>query len=204
MAKSMMRFSTPLMQRTGLPDDPIWGKPAVMNDKKRILLHTCCSVCAASPVERLHSQGYEVILFFSNSNIFPEIEYQTRLQSARKLAGLLNLQLMEDLYDHESWLNHIKGLENEPERGRRCIKCFEYNLKRTAVAARTIGIPDFTTTLTVSRHKPSRVIFSVGSSLPGFVSIDFKKQNGFSRSMQLSREYGLYRQNYCGCEFSMR
>ena len=175
-----------------------------MSDKNRIVLHTCCSVCATSPVERLLSQGYEVVLFFSNSNIFPKQEYEKRLQSTVKLAGLLHIELTEDVYDHSSWLRHVRGLENEPERGRRCIKCFEYNLERTAMAAQKLCIPSFTTTLTVSRHKPSKAIFAVGETFPGFMPIDFKKKDGFSRSMELSRQYGLYRQNYCGCEFSMR
>ncbi|MBN2298092.1 MAG: epoxyqueuosine reductase QueH [Deltaproteobacteria bacterium] len=175
-----------------------------MNDIKKILLHTCCASCATYPVELLLSQNNEIILFFSNSNIFPETEYEKRLQSARHLSRELHLELIEDTYDHLSWLEHIKGLENEPERGRRCIKCFEYNLRRTALSAENLSIPCFTTTLTVSRHKPSRVIFEVGSHFPGFEPVDFKKNNGFSRSIELSRQYNLYRQNYCGCEFSMR
>jgi len=174
-----------------------------MDDQKSILLHTCCSCCATSPVERLLSQGYEVVLFFSNSNIFPEEEYENRLQSARKLARMVNLQLIEDEYDHRSWLNHIKGLENEPERGKRCIKCFEYNLKRAGLTAQELHIPCFTTTLTVSRHKPSKVIFTVGENFQGFEPMDFKKKDGFTRSIALSKQYELYRQNYCGCEFSM-
>ena len=175
-----------------------------MDDKRSILLHTCCANCATSPVERLLSQNNEIVLFFSNSNIFPEQEYVKRLQSARNLSAALHLELIEDTYDHSSWLEYIKGLEDEPERGKRCQKCFEYNLRRTALSAENLSIPCFTTTLTVSRHKPSGVIFEVGSHLPGFEPIDFKKQNGFSRSIELSKQYNLYRQNYCGCEFSMR
>lgn len=175
-----------------------------MDDQKRILLHTCCSVCATSPVERLLTQGYRVSMFFSNSNIFPSQEYEVRLQSARKLAGLLDIQLIEDVYDHGLWLHYIEGLENEPERGKRCIKCFEYNLRRTYIKAQELHIPSFTTTLSVSRHKPSKVIFSVGEGFQGFIPIDFKKQDGFTKSMAMSRQYDLYRQNYCGCEFSMR
>ncbi|HHO75691.1 MAG TPA: epoxyqueuosine reductase QueH [Deltaproteobacteria bacterium] len=174
-----------------------------MNGKTKILLHACCAPCATSPVERLMSENAEIILFFSNSNIFPEQEYSKRLQSARDLSEALHLELIEDTYDHLSWLKHIKGLEHESERGRRCIKCFEYNLKRTALSAQRLSIDCFSTTLTVSRHKPSRVILEVGSHLRGFEPIDFKKLNGFSRSIELSRQYDLYRQNYCGCEFSM-
>lgn len=145
-----------------------------------------------------------MVLFFSNSNIFPQQEYNERLVSARNLSSLLRLELVEDEYDHQLWLDHIKGLEHEPERGRRCLKCFEFNLKRAAEAAERLSIPCFTTTLTVSRHKPSREIFSIGAGLRGFTPIDFKKRDGFSRSISLSRLYDLYRQNYCGCEFSMR
>ncbi|HOO45781.1 MAG TPA: epoxyqueuosine reductase QueH [Deltaproteobacteria bacterium] len=176
----------------------------VMSDRKKILLHTCCAPCATYPVELLLSLNTDIVLFFSNANIFPETEYAKRLESARNLSSQLNLSLIEDAYDHHAWLGHIKGLEREPERGRRCIKCFEYSLIRTAMAAQNLSIPCFTTTLTVSRHKPSKVIFEVGSHLAGFCPIDFKKNNGFSQSIELSRKYNLYRQNYCGCEFSMR
>ncbi|MGC9324977.1 MAG: epoxyqueuosine reductase QueH [Desulfomonilia bacterium] len=174
-----------------------------MEQKRRILLHVCCAPCATSPVERLRSMGYDVVLFFSNSNIFPETEYAVRLESARRLATILNLELVEDTYDHAAWRSHVKGLEDEPERGRRCMKCFAFNLSRTAEKARELGIEEFTTTLTVSRHKPSGEIFHVGEVFRGFVPIDFKKKDGFSRSIELSRSYALYRQNYCGCEFSM-
>jgi predicted adenine nucleotide alpha hydrolase (AANH) superfamily ATPase len=172
--------------------------------QKKIILHTCCAACATSPAERLLSNGYDIVLFFSNSNIFPEHEYETRLKSAQKLSRILCVELVEDIYDHESWLAHIKGLEDEPEQGKRCIKCFEYNLKRTSSYAEKRSICSFTTTLTVSRHKPSSVIFEVGSRFKGFDPIDFKKQDGFSRSIVLSKQYDLYRQDYCGCEFSMR
>jgi predicted adenine nucleotide alpha hydrolase (AANH) superfamily ATPase len=175
-----------------------------MLDQKKIVLHTCCAACATSPVERLLSKGYDVVLFFSNSNIFPEHEYKKRLQSAQKLSGILCVELVEDIYDHESWLAHIQGLEDEPERGKRCIKCFEYNLKRTSSYAEKCSIRSFTTTLTVSRHKPSGVIFEAGSKFKGFEPVDFKKQDGFTRSIVLSKHYDLYRQDYCGCEFSMR
>ena len=175
-----------------------------MHKSKTMLLHTCCAPCATSPVERLISQGFKVILFFSNSNIHPLAEYEKRLASVRKLARDLSLELIEDAYEHAKWLEHIKGLENEPERGLRCRKCFEFNLRRTASMAETLSCPAFTTTLTLSRHKPSRVIFEIGSAFPGFSPIDFKKQDGYTRSVQLSKKYGLYRQVYCGCEFSMR
>jgi predicted adenine nucleotide alpha hydrolase (AANH) superfamily ATPase len=169
-----------------------------------ILLHICCAPCATTCIERLSSSGYEVILFFSNSNIFPEEEYEKRLENARKLAGILNLRLEVDSYEHEKWLRHVRGLEDEPEQGRRCLKCFEFNLSRASKMADRLKLPSFTTSLSVSRYKQSARIFEQGYAFPKFEAIDFKKKNGYSRSIELSKAYGLYRQNYCGCEFSMR
>lgn len=164
----------------------------------------CCAPCSTAVIERLQERGYYIALFFSNSNIHPREEFDKRLAEARKFASMQRLELIVDEYDHQSWLDHIRGLEDEPEHGRRCIKCFEYNLSRTATMAQQIGIPGFTTTLTVSRHKSSKDIFSIGSSLPGFLAMDFKKQDGYARSITLAKQFELYRQGYCGCEFSMR
>jgi predicted adenine nucleotide alpha hydrolase (AANH) superfamily ATPase len=169
----------------------------------RILLHVCCAPCSTAAVERLLEDGYGVVLFFSNSNIHPEEEYHKRLAEAQKLANTMHLELLEDAYDHTAWLEHVRGLENEPERGRRCIRCFEYNLRRSCIAMERMGLSGFTTTLTVSRHKSSRDIFDVGSALPRFVAVDFKKKDGYARSIALSRTLELYRQGYCGCEFSL-
>jgi epoxyqueuosine reductase len=173
-----------------------------MKQKGRILLHVCCAPCSTAVVERLQEQGYGILLFFSNSNIHPAEEFHKRIDEARKIALMLNLVLIEDAYDHDAWLDHIHGLENEPERGRRCLKCFAYSLGKTCVMAQNLGIPGFTTTLTVSRHKSSRDIFSIGSTLPGFLAMDFKKQDGYARSIVLTKQFELYRQGYCGCEFS--
>jgi epoxyqueuosine reductase len=173
-----------------------------MKQHDRILLHVCCAPCSTAVVERLLEQGYDILLFFSNSNIHPREEFGKRLAEARKIASIQSLELIIDEYDHQSWLDHIHGLEDEPERGKRCIKCFEYNLNRTAIMAQQLGIPGFTTTLTVSRHKSSRDIFSIGSILPGFLAMDFKKQDGYARSIVLAKEFELYRQGFCGCEFS--
>ncbi|MEA2102616.1 MAG: epoxyqueuosine reductase QueH [Thermodesulfobacteriota bacterium] len=174
-----------------------------MSEDKRICLHTCCGPCASAPVERLIAQGYEIIMFFSNSNIYPRKEYDKRLDNARRVAETFKVRIEEDVYDHASWLDHIKGMEDEPEHGRRCPKCFEYNLERTSKFTKNKGIEAFTTTLTVSPHKPSKLIFTIGDSFPGFVPMDFKKKDGFKKSVYLSKQMGLYRQRYCGCEFSM-
>lgn len=144
------------------------------------------------------------MLYFSNSNIFPQMEAQKRFEALEKVAKLYQLEVIHEHYDHELWLASIQGWESEPEGGARCEKCFAYNLGQAASKARQLGFSHFTTTLTVSRFKNSSLIFSVGRQFEGFECMDFKKKGGFERSVQLAKELGLYRQNYCGCEFSMQ
>ena len=170
----------------------------------KILIHSCCAPCAAPSVERAKLDGYEVALYFSNSNIYPEAEYHKRLEHIRKLSEIYEVILEEDVYDHDAWLKHISGFENEPEKGLRCQKCFEFNLARTAQLAERHGYSRFTTTLTLSPHKISKIIFAIGAQFSGYMAYDFKKKNGFLRSIALADEWGLYRQSYCGCEFSIR
>lgn len=176
-------------------------------DKKptdpRILLHSCCAPCAAPSSERLIKQGDAVTLFFSNSNIFPKEEYEKRLEYVKRLADHFNIEVVEDTWDHEAWLEAVKGLEDEPEKGARCNACFAFNLKRTMDKAEELGLHRFTTTLTLSPHKISAAIFESGKHMDGFVEENFKKKDGFRRSVELSEELDLYRQNYCGCEFSL-
>lgn len=176
-----------------------------MKDKReKILLHTCCAPCATASTLRLIKEDFDVTMFFSNSNIYPEEEFKKRLLNAQKLAKILKVSLVEDEYDHDAWRLWIKGFESEPERGRRCDLCFHYNLKRTCDQANKLAIPHFTTTLTISPYKLAPVIFRIGSQFPGFLTYDFKKKNGFKESIRLSRDWDLYRQDYCGCEFSAR
>ncbi|MDI6773912.1 MAG: epoxyqueuosine reductase QueH [Verrucomicrobiota bacterium] len=175
--------------------------PDFMTHRPTILLHVCCAPCATAPIERLRAE-FDVSLFFSNSNVWPPEEYDGRLAAARGLAARLGLPLTADAYDHTGWLAHIRGLEQEPEEGKRCEKCFEFNLARAAAHAREHGFGLFTTTLTVSPRKRSAVIFRIGKAQGPFLKYDFKKQGGFQRNAVLSRLYGLYRQDYCGCEFS--
>ncbi|MFO8016048.1 MAG: epoxyqueuosine reductase QueH [Candidatus Woesearchaeota archaeon] len=176
---------------------------------KRLLLHTCCAPCSTHAIELLKDK-YEVVLFFSNSNIFPRGEYEKRLDNARKIASVHGLELVEDDYDHESWLSAVKGLESEPEGGKRCLECFRFNIRRARDCAWQRGFDLFTTTLTISPHKDSGSIIRIGHELggqraiPQFLPVDLKKNDGFRRSTELSRKHGLYRQGYCGCEFSMR
>lgn len=171
---------------------------------KKILLHCCCAPCASSCIERLQQEGYEeVILFFSNCNIAPKAEYDLRLAALRQLAEICHLTCLEDGYDHEAWRRHIAGFENEPERGARCPRCFDFSFARASAKARELGIP-FTSSLTVSPHKNSKLLFEVGSRYDNYEPHDFKKKDGFKRSRELVKLYGLYSQSYCGCEFSLR
>ncbi len=174
----------------------------------RLLLHICCGPCATACVERLREEGHDVTLFFSNANIAPEAECEKRLETARKFADAVGVPLVADEgASHADWLREVaSGLENEPEGGRRCRRCFEFNLRRAAAFARANGFEALTTSLTVSPHKRSETVFEAGrAAAPDlFVEENFKKRDGFKRSLALSQALGLYRQDYCGCEFSRR
>jgi len=157
-------------------------------------------------VERLFAEQRGVTLYFSNSNINSREEYEKRWNEVRKFADHFQLSRLADPYDHEAWLAHVSkvpGFASLPERGLRCHACFQWSLDRTAAKAKELGM-NFSTTLTVSPHKDSRLIFAIAEKHPHFEPYNFKKQDGFKRSLELSRELNLYRQNYCGCEFSLR
>ena len=176
---------------------------------KRMLLHVCCGPCSTSSIERLIEDGWTVDVFFSNSNIFPEDEYRKRLEGAKKTAEYFKTGFIVDEYNHEAWLEAVAGFEDEPEKGLRCGICFAYSLGRTAERAAEGGYDGFTTTLSVSPHKVSRVLFEKGRSAAdnlqaSFIEYDFKKKDGYKKSIELSKKLGLYRQQYCGCEFSFR
>ena len=176
--------------------------------KEKVLLHACCAVCAAHPIELMKTAGYEVIVYFFNPNIYPEPEYERRLNELIRYSKKKEIELIVDTLDHTSWQNYISGLENEPERGKRCTKCFEYRLKAAAIHAVKLGIDKFTTSLTVSPHKNSKVIMEKGREAAlehgiNFLEYDFKKQNGFLKTMEIAKKEGFYRQQYCGCEYSI-
>jgi predicted adenine nucleotide alpha hydrolase (AANH) superfamily ATPase len=184
-----------------------------MNDNKRsdkpgILLHICCGPDSTAVYERLNSR-YEVIGYFHNPNIYPEKEYLRRRENALKAGRELGFKVIVPEYNPEEWLKAVRGLEKEPEGGKRCDVCFRHNLEATAKKALELGLSFFTTTLTISPHKSSDTIFKVGRGLAEeygvmFLEADFKKKDGFKRSVELSKEMGLYRQKYCGCEYSMK
>ena len=172
--------------------------------QKKLLLHICCAPCACGCLEKIKDR--EVTLYFSNSNLSSREEFEKRLENVRFFAEKFQFPLIVDPYDHDAWLKAVSAVpdyETVPERGPRCTECFRFNLSRTAEKASELGM-NFATTLTVSPHKNSRLIFSIGSAFLHFEAIDFKKNDGFLKSMRLSKELNLYRQNFCGCEFSLR
>lgn len=179
-----------------------------MPDRSKMLLHICCAPCSPHIVDLLRAE-YEVTAFFFNPNIFPEEQYTLRLDEMRRLAVELNLPLVEGPYVPEEWSDAVRGLEDALEGGARCEVCFRFRLERAAREAAARSIPWFTTTLTVSPMKNAAVIHRVGSAAGAaagvrFLEADFKKKDGFKTSCELSRRHGLYRQDYCGCEFSLR
>lgn len=176
--------------------------------RRRLLLHACCAPCGTHPFRVLREE-FDVTVYFDNPNIFPESEYRTRLAEIRALGDRWNFPVESAEYDAGDWRHAIRGLEDEPEGGKRCEACFRFRLRRTAKAASGFGMDAFATTLTVSPHKNAALINRVGSETGfslgvSFFPADFKKQDGFRKSCELSRSEGLYRQDYCGCEFSLR
>jgi predicted adenine nucleotide alpha hydrolase (AANH) superfamily ATPase len=170
--------------------------------RKRLLLHICCAPCSSAAIERLRAE-YDITGYFSNSNISPEPEYWRRLTEADRLAKALGIPFKVDRYDHAKWLECVRGLENEPEGGARCERCFAFSLSHAAAYAAANGFDLYTTTLSISPHKDSPTLFRVGKEQGPFLDVDLKKRDGFRRSLELSRSFGLYRQEYCGCEFSL-
>ncbi len=171
-----------------------------------VLLHTCCAPCASYAVEELRRLGHNVTLCFSNANLAPTDEYARRLDAVHQLAAHTCTPLLVDPPDHRDWVNAMHGVEQAAEGGARCARCFRYSLRRVLALAMVHRFDAFTTSLTISPHKRSAVIFAIGRELDPvrFLAVDFKQNNGFQRSTQLARAYQLYRQNYCGCEFSLR
>ena len=171
-----------------------------------LLLHVCCAPCASACVERLIQEGRHVTLYYSNSNLASEEEYAKRLFWVERLAAYHGLELLVDPYDHAGWLNRVSELEGYasfPEGGARCERCFGWSLGQAAAEAERRGM-NFCTSLTVSPHKNSRTIFEVGARWSHFEPYDFKKKDGFKRSLELSARFGFYRQAFCGCEYSLR
>ncbi|MBD3355368.1 hypothetical protein GF361_05275 [Candidatus Woesearchaeota archaeon] len=171
----------------------------------KLLLHTCCAPCSTHVIEELKKE-YDITLFFYNPNVEPIQEYEKRLVEAERLAKELNIPIIVGDYDNIKWHNAVKDYESEPEGGKRCEICFRFNLQKTAKLAKEKNFDFFTTTLTVSPYKNNEVINRIGKDIDEerFLEKDFKKQNGYMHSIELSKKHNLYRQNYCGCLYSKK
>lgn len=179
---------------------------------KRLLLHSCCAPCSSYVLEYL-SEYFEITVFYYNPNIAPEEEYRMRVEEQKKLIRQMPFRhpvhLIEGTYDPERFYAMAKGLEKVPEGGERCFGCFRLRLEETAKEAKKGGFDYFTTTLTISPLKNAQKLNEIGQQIAeeyglAWLPSDFKKKNGYKRSIELSAEYELYRQNYCGCVFSKR
>lgn len=206
---------------TELSSQVMSGSDYVINDctetqttKPELLLHSCCGPCSTSVIERLVDE-FNVTVFFYNPCITDEEEYRRRREAQIQFieqfneenAGRCRIVFREGDYCPGAFFEATAGLGNEPEGGARCEVCFRQRLEKTAAAACISGADYFGTTLTVSPHKDYKLISEIGRELAlkyglSFLDRDFKKKDGFARSIQLSRKYSLYRQNYCGCKYS--
>jgi len=172
----------------------------------KIVLHICCGVCAAGVVDRLTREGHELLGFFYNPNIHPREEYERRLAVARRVAKEFGFPLEVAPYLPDEWFASTRSLENEPEGGKRCKVCFRLRLNKTYEFLKNSGADAFTTTLTISPRKSAAIVNKIGQEIGEgkFLARDFKKQAGFQRAMELAKKWELYRQNYCGCIYSLR
>ena len=170
--------------------------------KPRLLLHCCCAPCSSAVIERL-KEFFEITFYYYNPNIFPEQEYNLRKEEFKKL----NVDLVAEAYNHQEFVNITKGMENEKEGGMRCRACIAQRMNQSFNYASKNGFDFVTTTLSISPHKDAKYINDLGEQLQQnfnvkYLYADFKKQNGYLRSIQICKDLKIYRQDYCGCEFS--
>lgn len=175
----------------------------------KLLLHSCCAPCSSACLERLHD-FFSVCVFYYNPNIDEREEYEKRkAEQIRLLSETGWAEFVDCDHDAKAFAEMAKGLENEPERGARCYRCYALRMEKTAQKAKELGIEYFATTLTLSPLKNVEWLNQIGEEVGGrygltYLYSDFKKQGGYLRSIELSKEYGLYRQDFCGCKYSRR
>lgn len=179
--------------------------------RPRVLLHSCCGPCSSSVLETL-TRHFDVTLLWYNPNLYPQEEFEKRFSTQLELIEKMDLteevSVLAETWKHGDYLGRVQGLEGEPEGGKRCTECFRLRLFECAKLAKQYGFDYFCTTLTVSRHKDAERINALGEELGkafgvAWLPADFKKRGGEDRSQRLAEQYGLYRQHYCGCEFSL-
>ena len=180
--------------------------------RPRLLLHSCCAPCSSYVLDYLY-KWFDITVYYYNPNIYPYDEYIKRKNEQLRLIKEFNLEgkkfdFIDADYNCDTFIKLSEGLESEPEGQNRCHKCYELRLKRTAECAKEYNYDFFATTLTVSPYKNAQIINNIGAKIEAqfgvkYLYSDFKKKNGYLRSIELSKQYNLYRQNYCGCMFSM-
>ena len=180
--------------------------------RPRVLLHACCGPCSSSVLENL-TRYFDVTVLWYNPNLYPREEFDRRFAALLELIEKMGLaeevSVLAESHKSEEYYRRVKGLEDEPEGGKRCAECFRLRLLECARLAGQYGFDYFCTTLTVSRHKDAELINAIGEEIAkatgtSWLPSDFKKRGGEDRSQQLAEQYGLYRQKYCGCEFSLK
>jgi hypothetical protein len=177
--------------------------------KSKLLLHICCAPCSAYVFKKLR-ESFEVAGYFYNPNLYPGAEYEKRLEEVKSFSKKFGIEIFfPKKYEKDRWLEFISGHEDEPESGERCKKCYRFRLQNTANMAAKMHFKYFTTTLSISPYKNAKMINLIGKEMGGefgveFLADNFKKNGGFNESVELSKKHGFYRQNYCGCEFSIR
>ena len=176
--------------------------------KPKLLIHSCCAPCSSYVLEYLSSY-FHITLLYYNPNIYPEVEFEKRIIEQKRLVEAMNfdINILNIGYNSDEFYSAVKGLESEPEGGRRCEKCFYLRLDKTAQIAKEYHFDYFTTTLSISPLKDEQLLNQIGKDLSekygiSYLYSDFKKKNGYKRSIELSKKYELYRQNYCGCVYS--
>ncbi|MBQ3511512.1 MAG: epoxyqueuosine reductase QueH [Bacilli bacterium] len=183
-----------------------------IDEGSTLLLHACCAPCSSTVLERL-GNFFNISILYYNPNITNKDEYDKRLDEIIKFTNSFKtkypITVIPGRYDQKEFFDIVRGLEDEPERGKRCYKCYELRLKETAKIAKEKGFDYFTTTLSLSPYKDAKWINEIGEALEkefdvNFLYSDFKKKNGYKRSIELSKEFNLYRQDYCGCVYSVR
>lgn len=176
----------------------------------RLLLHSCCAPCSSYVLEYL-SNYFEITVFYYNPNIYPKEEYLKRVEEQKQFISAIKtkheVKFIEGKYDSDRFYEMAKGLESEKEGGARCFKCYELRLREAVIMASEGNYDYFTTTLSISPYKNAKKLNEIGEKLSkeygvNYLFSDFKKKNGYKRSIELSTEYNLYRQDYCGCVFS--
>lgn len=179
-----------------------------LSKRPKLLLHTCCAPCSSYTIKFLKDY-FDITIFYSNDNISPKEEYNHRLNEQIRFANLFDINVLYDEYKNEDYQNAIKGEKNLGERSHRCYDCYKLRLEKTAIKAKKLGFDYFTTSLSISPYKVSKWINEIGFLLEdkykiSFLYSDFKKEEGYKESIKLSKEYNLYRQDYCGCLYSKK